>query len=457
MLDLDLLLIGREKTIADAFKKLNANKAGVLFVTEADGRVVGVVTDGDIRRYLLVDNNTDASIATSMNPDFVRVNDGVSREQVLKLLDQRIRSVPLLDDRGRLKDVLTRERFRLESQHRVFSRGRAPVRISFGGGGTDLTRHFMEYGGVVMNATISLFSHANLRKTASGIRIRSHDLDQDVAADSVDDLAYDGQLDLIKSVVKLIEPAFGFELEVGSDFPPGSGLGGSAVAAAAVIGCFNQFREDRWSKHQIAEMAFQAERLQLNIPGGWQDQYATVFGGFNFMEFTSDHNTVLPLRLEPDVLRELEASLLLCYTGLTRNSGDVHRKRGERMMAEGEVRRFADESRALTLEMKRQLLRGRLLDYGRLLHESWELKRRFSPNTTTAALDAIYEAACANGALGGRLLGAGAGGYFLFFARPFHRHQLIRILRDRGLETLDFRFDNEGLQSWSVRMEDGSQ
>ena len=105
----------------------------------------------------------------------------------------------------------------------------------------------------------------------------------------------------------------------------GSGLGGSAVVSSAIIGCFNEFRSDRWDRHEIAEMAFQAERLMLNIPGGWQDQYATVFGGFNHMEFSSEQNTIVPLRLEPNIIAELEESLVLCYTGSNHDSGSIHR------------------------------------------------------------------------------------------------------------------------------------
>lgn len=455
MLDLDLLQISDTSTINDAFRQLNANRAGILFVVDAGNKVIGTVTDGDLRRHLLENNDTENSIGACVNRDFVSVPQDAPREQVLKLLDHRIRLVPALDARGRLHDVFTRERFALESERRVFTRSRAPARVSFGGGGTDLTHHFVEHGSVVMSATIAIFSHATLRKTDDGsVRIYSHDLQSEVAAASVKDIDYDGRHDLIVSLVRLIDPPFGFELQIGSDYPIGSGLGGSAVAAAATIGCFNQFREDRWDKHQIAEMAFQAERLQLNIPGGWQDQYATVFGGFNFMEFTSDHNTILPLRLERDVLRELEASLLLCYTGHNHDSGEMHRRQAAAEDSEIDAPAFAEASRELTLEMKRLLLRGRLLEYGRLLDRSWTLKRQFSPHATSPAIDGIYETARENGALGGRLLGAGGGGYFLFFAQPFSRYRLLQALHREGLETRQVLFDNDGLQSWTVRAED---
>ncbi|MGH6946746.1 MAG: CBS domain-containing protein [Kiloniellales bacterium] len=452
MTDLALLQIDEAASIAAAFRRLNENRAGILAVIDAERRVLGVVTDGDIRRHLLSRPDTAQPIASCANRAFVRLANGAPREAVLKLLDQRIRAIPLLDAAGRLAGIVTRESFRLEAEARVYARARAPVRISFGGGGTDLTRYFIEHGGVVMNATVSLFTHATLRRREDRCAaIRSADFAQSVEADSPAALPFDGRLDLVKAVVRLIEPDYGFELEIGSDFPPGSGLGGSAVVAAAVIGCFNQFREDRWDRHQIAEMAFQAERLLLGIPGGWQDQYATVFGGFNYMEFTAEHNTIYPLRLDGEVTRELEASLLLCDTGLSHASGELQAKTLAAAEDEGAARRFAQESKALTLEMKRLLLRGRLLDYGRLMNETWRVKREFLPHTTTPELDRLYEVALSAGAVGGRLLGAGAGGHFLFFTEPFRRFELLGRLREEGLEPRSFTFDDQGLQSWTAR------
>ena len=169
---------------------------------------------------------------------------------------------------------------------------------------------------MVINATIAKYAHATLRRRKDGrIRIYSHDLNCQVEVEDISGLRLDGEMGLINSVITLVKPQGGFELEVSADFPVGSGLGGSAAVAAAIIGCFNEFRTDPWTRHQIAEIAFQSERLMLNIAGGWQDQYATTFGGFNFMEFSLDQNTIVPLRLDPDVIAELEESLILCYTG----------------------------------------------------------------------------------------------------------------------------------------------
>lgn len=450
-------------SIQDAFERLNANQMGILFALDAQQRVVGCVTDGDIRRRLLQDNDLSAPLSSFMNREFVWASAGSAREQILKLLDHRVHFVPLLDAQRRLVEICSRQDFRPEAESTVFSRARSPARISFGGGGTDLTHYFIDQGGVVINATIRKYAHASLRKREdSRIEIYSHDLRRHVVAESLADLKLDGQLDLIVSVVKLVQPSFGFEMEVSADFPVGSGLGGSASVASAVIGCFNEFRSDPWDRHQISEMAFQAERLILSIPGGWQDQYATVFGGFNYMEFTAEHNVILPLRLEPRVIAELEESIVLCYTGKRHDSGAIHRDRkarqavpaGAKPAAAGE--RKVDRKKELALEMKRRLLRGDVYGYGTLLHDAWVLKRAESPMISDSQLDGMYDLAMANGALGGKILGAGGGGFFLFFVPPFSRYRLHEAFAAQGYRCERVMFEENGLHSWRTRATDVS-
>ncbi len=441
-------------SIQDAFRQLNSNRMGILFAEDANARIIGCVTDGDIRRRLLLDEDLSVPLSSFMNTNFVWAPAGTSREQILKLLDHRVHFVPILDDELQLIDVCSRDEFAADAESEVFARARAPVRITFGGGGTDLTHFFVDSGGVVINAAINKYAHTTLRKrTDSSVRIYSHDLKSAVEAESQADLKFDGTLDLIVAVIKLIQPTFGFEMEVAADFPVGSGLGGSASVAAAVIGCFNEFRSDPWDRHQISEMAFQAERLILNIPGGWQDQYAAVFGGFNYMEFTADHNVILPLRLEPRTVAELQEALLLCYTGRDHDSGAIHRDQRVQLGApKSKAAESGSRKIELTLEMKRKLLRGDVYGYGKLLHEAWLLKRQDSPMITDSELDQIYSCAMANGALGGKILGAGGGGYFLFFVPPFQRYRVFDALSQEGYRCERVMFDESGLESWRTRI-----
>lgn len=447
--------IPMDASIEDAFRQLNSNRLGVLFAQDESARVVGCVTDGDIRRQLLCDSDLGVRLSAFMNTDFVWVHEETPREQILKLLDHRVYCIPILNSSHQLVDICSRDVFVADSESEIFSRGRAPARITFGGGGTDLTHFFMNQGGgVVINATINKYAHATLRKRKdSSVKIYSHDLQVTVEASSAAELQLGGVLDLLVSVVKLVQPTFGFEMEVAADFPVGSGLGGSAAVAAAVIGCFNEFRSDPWDRHQVSEMAFQAERLLLNIPGGWQDQYATVFGGFNYMEFTEDHNAILPLRLESKTVAELEEALLLCYTGRGHDSGAIHRdQRARQTASESKAADSGGQKKELALEMKRKLLRGDVYGYGKLLHDSWLLKRQDSPMITDSELDRIYTCAMTNGALGGKILGAGGGGYFLFFVPPFQQYRVFDALAEHGYRCERIKFDESGLKSWRNRV-----
>jgi D-glycero-alpha-D-manno-heptose-7-phosphate kinase len=270
-------------------------------------------------------------------------------------------------------------------------------------------------------------------------------------------LKLDGTLDLVKAVVKLINPRFGFELEVATDFPVGSGLGGSASLAVAIIGCFNEFRSDPWNRHQISEMAFQAERLQLNLPGGWQDQYAAAFGGVNYMEFSADENLIIPLRLEPRVLREIEASTVLCYTGKVHHSGVIHSDQKIKTQSSEAAQAALKRQKELTREMKRSMLRGDVFAYGRLLDQAWKAKREMSAMISDSELDAVYDLAMANGAWGGKILGAGGGGYFMFFVPPFGRHRVCKALKSRGLTCERVVLDDGGLVSWRMREPRGEE
>jgi len=283
------------------------------------------------------------------------------------------------------------------------------------------------------------------------INVHSLDLNDKLHADNLKHaLEMDDRFGLIRALLQTVRPDFGFDLYLHSDFPIRSGLGGSAVVSAAILGCFNQFRLDQWDPHELAELAFQAERLHLGVAGGWQDQYATVFGGFNFIEFKMEQNIVHPLRIHPDILLELEESLILCDTGITHDSGNIHEDQRHHMGQQAiwdQVRTNVD----LSYLIRNQLLRGRLLEFGQSLHKAWMFKKQFSNKISNNHLDRIYEEACANGAVGGKLLGAGGGGFFLFYASPFRKHELIRHLQSVNLRVQPFRFEQEGLRSWTVR------
>ena len=449
----DKFLVSRDATLRSALSLIENNNHGIILTFDSSNKVTGLVTDGDIRRYLLKeDTSLDDPISLCSNKDFLWEDPSTSRESLLKKLDHRIRVLPLLDKNGKLVDIVSRDYLPIQEEQAVFARAKSPVRISFGGGGSDLTHYFSADIGAVINTTVSIYSHATLRiRQDEEIVINSLDLKKSLTAKNLKDaLKPQEKFGLIQALLKTISPDFGFELDVNSDFPIGSGLGGSAVVAAAILGCFNQFRQDRWDHHELAELAYQAERLYHGIEGGLQDQYATVFGGFNFMEFKMDQNVVHPLRIHDDILLELEESLILCNTGISHNSGSIH-KNQRREMKQKDIKKHVQANVALCFEMRNQLLRGELLRFGKSLNQAWNNKKKLSSEISNNDLDLMYKNALKHGAIGGKLLGAGGGGFYIFYTPPSSKHELIEFLNKSKLEIRPFRFEKEGLRSWTVR------
>lgn len=451
-MDLIKLIVNKNTKIKDALIQIDENLEGCVFVLDDDNILIAICTDGDIRRGLISGLTIDDPVCRVANIDFVCANTNTPKENILKLLDNKIRIVPIVDDEKKLITYFTVNNSPEYLESKIYIRSKSPVRISFGGGGSDTSSYFTVNHGAVINATISLFCHSTLKMIDDKkIIINSLDLDEKIEFNDFNELLnYNGKFSLITSLIKTIKPTFGFELYLHSDFPMSSGLGGSAVVSSSILGCFNQLRNDKWDDYEIAEIAFQSERLNLGVAGGWQDQYATVFGGLNFMEFNSDQNIIHPIRLNPEILLELEESLILCYTGITHDSGNIHNDQKEQTKSKL-VKKRIESNVQLTFEMRNYLLKGKLYDFGKALHKAWELKKSFSSKISNPILDNFYEGAIQNGAIGGKLLGAGGGGYFLFYVQPFDKLKLMSWLESKNLKYTPFVFEDKGLQSWTVR------
>ena len=372
-------IVNKNDILSDVLKVIDKNESGIIFI-EDDSVIIGLATDGDIRRKLIEENKLSIKIQECMNKKFVYLLEkDASKENILKLLDSRIKIIPILNNQKNLVSVATKENLFWDEKERVVSKAKSPVRISFAGGGTDLTTYFYEEGGAVLNATINKFTHAIIEKRDDKkIIIHSYDLEKKLIFDDISQITLNNDLDLIKSVIQILKPEFGFELTTYSDVPPGSGLGGSAVLLSAIIGAFNNYKENKFSDYEIAELAFHAERVVMSLSGGWQDQYATVFGGFNFIELKDRENLVNPLRINDDLINELEDSLLLCYTGQNHNSGDIHDEQRE-LMKNQTQKEYAETAKNIAYEMKSKLLKGDIDNFGELLGKAWETKKKFSP------------------------------------------------------------------------------
>ncbi|WP_027589427.1 CBS domain-containing protein [Pseudomonas sp. RL] len=442
------------QTVLDAVNCIESGVLQIVFVIDDQQRLVGVVTNGDLRRYLLQGGATHVAVTACMNTQFHSVRVGASREELLKIFDLHYNAIPVLDSEGRLLEVVTVHSLAASEEAPVLARARAPVRMSFGGGGSDLTYYFVDNPAAVLSCTVGLYAHATLIPRADAqIRIFSEDLGTEEHYESLDELLAGEHKGLLATIVSVIKPGFGVDLYMRSDFPVGSGLGGSSAVTTAVIAAFNELRQDRWNTYEVAELAFQAERLCFGIAGGWQDQYASAFGGFNLIEFEQGRNLVHPIRLEDAIRSELEECLVLCNTGISHDSGKLHVQQREEMTSEQSKADLLTDGVALCRQMHHHLTRGELSEFGRRLHDVWMLKKRFSRGVSDSTLDRIYEAAIEAGALGGKLLGAGGGGFFLFFVQPQYRQALTRSVQALGCTTRNFRFESNGVTSWRTKIQ----
>ena len=341
-------------------------------------------------------------------------------------------------------------------------RAKAPLRIRFAGGGTDVSPYPEERGGAVLNCTIDKFAYVTLEsipKPNGGTTVESLDFNVKAKYERPSDLFYNGELDLVKAALKVLRPPGTVEaahetlhLFLHSDAPPGTGLGASSAICVALVGAFQHYLKETWTSYDIAELAYRIERTELGITGGRQDQYAAAFGGFNFIEFAGSRTIVNPLKIRPEVANELSYRLLLAYVGgghftnelLQRQQQGYTSKRTETVEA-------LDATKRLAIAMKNELVRGNIDEMGRLLDEGWELKKQFTEGISNPHVDQIYHQARAAGALGGKLVGAGGGGFLLLFCDFARRAQVAKVLQAAGGSVMDFSLESAGLQTWSVR------
>ncbi len=331
-------------------------------------------------------------------------------------------------------------------------RSRAPLRISFGGGGTDVSPYYEEKGGAVLSTTIDKYAYCNLQpRPDNGIIIRSHDYDLVASYEESSALALDGNLDLPKAVVSRFELKGGVEILTHCDAPPGSGLGSSSAMVVAMVGAVKHLLNLPLTDYDIAETSYLIERKDVGISGGKQDQYAATFGGFNFIEFSPGFTTVSPLRIKQELLDELQYRLMLFNTGKRRVSARIIDDQTKGYMSgQKDVVQALNTTKELAYKMKSSLLRGNLDNFGELLHMGWLQKCKFSDKVTDPEIDRMYETALKNGAVGGKLLGAGGGGFMLLFCDYTRKHVVGRELRKLGAELVPFQFDSSGLRTWTV-------
>lgn len=329
-------------------------------------------------------------------------------------------------------------------------RSRAPIRIDFAGGWTDVPPFSEREGGAVVNTTINRYTYATLlpRKDRK-IRIISADFEQYVEVADFRSIEYDGNLDLIKAAVKVLDVKMGMDLYVRCDAPPGSGTGSSSSISVALIGLLNCIQDVKFSPHEVAKLARKLEVHELLIAGGKQDYYAAALGGVNFLEFEDPAVSNSQLRLEKSVLRELEKHLILCYTGKSRMSGDIIKTvMGAYERGDKKTTAALRNLKRIAYDTKNALIAGDLHGFADLLLENWANQKALDPSTSNAQIDHLFKIARKAGAIGGKACGAGGGGCILFYCGDNNEHIVRKSLLAQGAQIIEFNLEDEGLQTW---------
>jgi D-glycero-alpha-D-manno-heptose-7-phosphate kinase len=352
------------------------------------------------------------------------------------------------------------------TQHRLRSaprlvRARAPLRLGLAGGGTDVSPYCDRYGGFVLNATIDKHAFATIEPSRDGrIRLVATDRDSSAEFRLAPQLAFDGHLDLHKGVynwaVRTLnagEPC-PVTLSTFSDAPAGSGLGSSSTLVVAMVRAISEYLGAALDEYELAHAAFEIERCDVGLAGGRQDQYSAAFGGCNFMEFyAGDRVVVNPLRIKKDILFELEASLVLFFTGVSRESASIIAAQTSNIQRDDAgVIAAMHGLKEEAVVMKEALLKGNFDVFVGSMTRSWESKKRTASSISNSTINEVYDAALRNGARAGKVSGAGGGGFMMFFADPEKRMQLIRTLEAFGGNVLNCQFTRHGAESWTPRL-----
>lgn len=326
----------------------------------------------------------------------------------------------------------------------------SPVRISFAGGGTDLPAYYEQFGGAVLSTTINKYFYTVLRKRDDGkIQVISSDLRTLETWENIAGMSFDhSELEIPLAVVKDVGHSVAVDLFLASEIPPGTGLGSSASVCVNVLKALSTHLRLDLSKYDLAERAFHIARNVLGNPVGKQDEYAAVFGGLNYIRFGRDGSVMVePVELDETLLRELEENLMLFFTGATHQSHTILAEQEKATRGEGaRVLEPLHTIAALAERMRITLEDGDLHTFGALLDEGWQAKKQISGKISSNQIDALYRTAKENGAVGGKITGAGGGGFLLLYCEPAHQEAVRKALAAAGAREMTFRFDSKGAQ-----------
>lgn len=338
-------------------------------------------------------------------------------------------------------------------------RSRAPLRLGLAGGGTDVSPYCDDFGGAVLNATIAMYAHCTIEPlTENKIYFVASDRNENFEDSARSQFDYDGLLDLHKGAYNRIVREFNqgkplpCRVTTYSDALAGSGLGSSSTMMVAILTAFVEWLSLPLGEYEIAHMAYEIEREEIGLSGGRQDQYAATFGGFNFMEFnTGDHVIVNPLRVKNWIVNELNSSMVLYFTGVSRSSASIIDQQIEQFKTKGSLSLEASHKiKQDAYDMKEALLKGNISQFASILERSWQEKQKLAQNISNPEIDALMTEAKAVGALAGKVSGAGGGGFVMFIVDPVKKMDLVTMLSKKTGIVVNFNFEKQGVQSWLI-------
>jgi D-glycero-alpha-D-manno-heptose-7-phosphate kinase len=338
-------------------------------------------------------------------------------------------------------------------------RSKAPLRLGLAGGGTDIATYYNLYEGYVLNVTIDMYAYCILEPKNDGkIVFRAADFDKQEEYDSLSALKNSQSLPLHTGIYNRIVSDFNngkplsFVMTTYSDAPAGSGLGSSSTMVVAIVKAFEEWLNLPLGEYDIASLAYRIEREDLKLAGGKQDQYAATFGGFNFMEFYKDENVIVnPLRLKRWIRNELEASLVLFYTGVSRESANIIKTQIENTKQNNikSLENMHELKKQATI-MKEALLKGDFNGFSDCLLKGWLAKKNIAATISNDFLDELYQYALEAGAKSAKISGAGGGGFMMIYCDPCKRMGLINALKKRDGMVMTPSFTEIGTQAWTI-------
>lgn len=330
-------------------------------------------------------------------------------------------------------------------------RAKAPLRIGIAGGGTDVDPYASEKGGIVLNTTIDKYAYCTIIPNGTDkMSVRSVDYGAYEVPLNNGPLLYDGNMDLIKAVTNHFNITEGFDIYIRSDAPPGSGLGGSSAVIVSILSAMTNWIGEKLTKKEMALLACILEREKIGLKGGKQDQYASVFGGFNIMEFGNGSVKVSPVNVTKKTMKELQRCSVLCYTGKSRESAKIIDSQIQKFK-EGVNENALDESKTLAVKIRDSLSQGEIHRMGELLGEAWEQKKKFTAMVTNPTIDDLYSTAMDSGAVGGKISGAGGGGFMFFICDKGKKKKVSKALQKKGAQIVDFTFESKGCKTWRCK------